>query len=189
MSTPPGNPPRTEDGGDRTLLDPSDHASGRPEAERSASLEQERPPDTAATLVPASTVEEIERRDRVLGSHSRLGKYEVVERFPGASGQGTAYKALDPDLSRHVVLKRYHAGPRGAPDEADEGRALAKVQSPYVARCHGLERIDGEAYLVVEFIPGRTLAQVQRDERLPVERTVRILALLAEGVSAVHAPA
>ena len=79
-----------------------------------------------------------------------VGKYRIVRRFSEVSGQAAAYLAFDPDLERHVVLKRYH-GPSG---EAEEGRALAKVVSPYVARCHGIERIDGEAYLVVEYVPG-----------------------------------
>ena len=75
-------------------------------------------------------------------------------------------------------------GPSG---EAEEGRALAKVVSPYVARCHGIERIDGEAYLVVEYVPGRNLAEVRRDGPLDLAQVVRILAQLAEGVAAVHA--
>ena len=71
--------------------------------------------------------------------------------------------------------------------EAEEGRALAQVGSPYVARCHGIERIDGEAYLVVEYVPGRNLAEVRRDGPLDLAQVVRILAQLAEGVAAVHA--
>ena len=137
------------------------------------------------TLLPSSA--KVAGWNHGLGEPSKLGKYEIVERFSEKSGQATAYKALDPDLRRHVVLKRYRGELDGAPDEIDDGRALARVQSPYVAGCHGIERIDGEAFLVVEFIPGRNLAQVQRDEKLPIEQIVRILALLAEGVAAVHA--
>ena len=83
--------------------------------------------------------------------------------------------------------KRYHGGPHGPSGEAEEGRALAKVVSPYVARCHGIERIDGAAYLVVEYVPGRNLAEVRGDGPLDLAQVVRILAQLAEGVAAVHA--
>ena len=116
-----------------------------------------------------------------------VGKYQIVRRFSELSGQAAAYLAFDPDLERHVVLKRYHGGPHGPSGEAEEGRALAKVVSPYVARCHGIERIDGEAYLVVEYVPGRNLAEVRRDGPLDLAQVVRILAQLAEGVAAVHA--
>ena len=116
-----------------------------------------------------------------------VGKYQIVRRFSELSGQAAAYLAFDPDLERHVVLKRYHGGPHGPSGEAEEGRALAKVVSPYVARCHGIERIDGEASLVVEYVPGRNLAEVQRGGPLDLAQVVRILAQLAEGVAAVHA--
>lgn len=116
-----------------------------------------------------------------------VGKYQIVRRFSELSGQAAAYLAFDPDLERHVVLKRYHGGPHDPSGEAEEGRALAKVVSPYVARCHGIERIDGEAYLVVEYVPGRNLAEVRRDGPLDLAQVVRILAQLAEGVAAVHA--
>ena len=116
-----------------------------------------------------------------------VGKYQIVRCFSEVGGQAAAYLAFDPDLERHVVLKRYHGGRHGPSGEAEEGRALAKVVSPYVARCHGIERIDGAAYLVVEYVPGRNLAEVRRDGPLDLAQVVRILVQLAEGVAAVHA--
>src|SRR5262249_24725616 len=95
--------------------------------------------------------------------------------------------ALGPDLNRHVALKRYYDGPDGAPGEAEEGQALARVQNPYVARCLGIERIDGEAYLIVEYIPGRNLAEIRRDGAIELAQAVRIPAQLAAGGAAVHA--
>ena len=112
-----------------------------------------------------------------------IGKYRVVRCFAEASGQASAYLAFDPDVERHVVLKRYH----GEPGEAEEARALAKVSSPFVARCYGVERIDGDLYLVVEYIPGRNLAEIRRDGPMDPGRVVRIMVELAEGVAAVHA--
>ncbi len=192
----------------RMLRELVDCASEQPEANWSAFLAQQCPTDSALRAEALRILEHARRANKegfldlspttvtlaptsvatqAPGEPTMLGKYEIVERFSEKSGQAVAYKAFDPDLDRHVVLKRYHTGPDGAPDETDEGKALARVQSPYVAHCHGIERIDGETFLVVEFIPGRNLAQVQRDQRLPIEEIVRILALLAEGVSAVHA--
>jgi hypothetical protein len=112
-----------------------------------------------------------------------VGKYRIMRPFAEFTGQAAAFLAFDPDLERHVVLKRYH----GRSGEAEEGRALAKVVSPYVARCHGIERIDGAAFLVVEYIPGRSLAEVRRDGPVSVETAVGVVAQLAEGVAAVHA--
>ena len=61
------------------------------------------------------------------------------------------------------------------------------MASPFVARCYGIERIDGELYLVVEYIPGRNLGEVRRDGPMDPARVVRIMADLAQGVAAVHA--
>jgi hypothetical protein len=135
------------------------------------------------TAVPGSG--SVTQEEPVPGSAepTHFGKYRIVRRFAEVGGQAAAYLAFDPDLERHVVLKRY----RGTSGEAEEGRALAKVVSPYVARCHGIERIGGEAFLVVEYVPGRNLAEVRRDGPLGLEPVVRILAQLAEGVAAVHA--
>ncbi len=137
----------------------------------------------ASATTTTEVTEDCRPREPSGDSPTAIGKYRDVRRFDVASGQAAAYLAFDPDLERHVVLKRYH----GDSGEAEEGRALAKVASPFVARCHGLERIDGELYLVVEYIPGRNLGEVRRDGPMDLARVVRIVAELAEGVAAVHA--
>jgi serine/threonine protein kinase len=120
---------------------------------------------------------------------AQIGKYRVVRSFSQSSGQGAAYLAFDPDVERHVVLKRYRDDPDpfGRPGEVEEGRALARVVSPYVARCLGVERITGDSYLIVEYVPGRNLSEVRGDGPLGEDRIVQIVAQLAEGVAAVHA--
>ncbi len=192
----------------RRLRELVDRAAERPAAEWASFLERECPDDPALRSEALRLLEHNREagvegflepdvppteRSPVAVAHGgsdpgsaepiHVGKYQIVRRFSEASGQAAAYLAFDPDLERHVVLKRYH-GPTG---EAEEGKNLARVSSPYVARCHGIERIDGEAYLVVEYVPGPNLAEVRRDGPLDLAQVVRILAQLAEGVAAVHA--
>jgi serine/threonine protein kinase len=153
---------------------------------RAANAEGFFEPAPPATASPSMT--EIDQgRGQGSAEPTCVGKYQIVRPFSEVGGQATAYLAFDPDLERHVVLKRYHGGPRGTPGEAEEGRALSRVHSPYVARCHGIEWIDSEAFLVVEYIPGRNLTDVQRDGPLDVTQVVRVVSQLAEGVAAVHA--
>ncbi len=153
---------------------------------RAASAEcfLERPAPSVETSSP--TVSAPELGPSMAGS-AHVGKFQIVRRFAQVGGQAAAYLAFDPDLERHVVLKRYRSGLEGRPGEVEEGRALARVVSPYVARCHGVERSGGEPYLVVEYIPGRNLAEVRSDGPLGTAQVVRILSQLAEGVAAVHA--
>ena len=113
----------------------------------------------------------------------RFGKYELIGRI-GGGGQGSAYLALDPDLGRQVVLKRYHAA---GDDAAREARALCRVRSPYTAQCYDLMRPGGETFLVMEYIPGRPLSEVLKAGRPTHEEAVRLAEQVAEGLEAVHA--
>jgi tRNA A-37 threonylcarbamoyl transferase component Bud32 len=118
----------------------------------------------------------------------RIGKYEIVRRFSESSGQAAAYLGFDPILKRHVVLKRYNDGNtlEGRRATIEEGQALAKIKSDFVAECLGIEFHDDDPYLVVEFIKGRNLAEIRREGPLDPDRIAAILMQLAEGVAAVH---
>lgn len=120
-------------------------------------------------------------------SPAQIGKYQVVTLL-GQGGQARTYQAFDPDTQRHVVLKLYHAA--GSADEQGqilkEAQAWARVRSPYVARCYGVERHDGVPYLVAEYIPGRSLAEFFRTQPLDLAQALEVTARVAEGLAAVH---
>jgi hypothetical protein len=117
-----------------------------------------------------------------------VGKYEIVRPL-GGGGQATAWLAFDPDLRRQVVVKLYHAA--RTPEEQErvlkEGQALARVHSRYVAHCNSAERHDGTPYLVMEYIPGKNLVELQAGQPLDVDRALELTAQLAEGLASVHA--
>jgi hypothetical protein len=117
-----------------------------------------------------------------------FGKYRVVRRL-GRGGQAATLLAFDPDLQRHVVLKVFHHA--HTPQEQEvvlrEGRALARVRSPYVAQCLAAERQDGVPYLVVEYVAGPSLAERHRERPLTPDHAVELVRQLAEGLAAVHA--
>jgi serine/threonine protein kinase len=118
----------------------------------------------------------------------QIGKYVIVRNLnPG--GQAAPLVAFDPDLKRHVVLKRYHRRADG--DErltaAREGQALVRARSPHLAQCFGLEREGNEWFLVIEFIPGRNLAQARLDLKPDADMAARWIEQVAEGLAAIHA--
>jgi hypothetical protein len=119
---------------------------------------------------------------------SSVGKYEVVRPL-GEGGQASALLAFDPDLRRHVVIKRYHAALTAQEQDAvlKEGQVLARVRSPYVAQCFSAERADGTPFLVVEYVPGKSLAETPRQDLCDLDAVLRLLGRLAEGLAAVHA--
>jgi serine/threonine protein kinase len=118
---------------------------------------------------------------------SKIGKYEI-RHILGQGGQARAYLAFDPDLERHVVLKVYHdASADGVDEVLKEGRALARVSSPNVAQCFGAEHFEGMPYLVLEYVPGRTLVELQAAGGLKLRRAIELVAQVVDGLAAVHA--
>jgi hypothetical protein len=118
----------------------------------------------------------------------QVGKYRIVTVL-GTGGQAVTFKAWDPDLQRHVVLKLYYAAQSSTQQEAvlKEGQALARVRSPYVARCLDVAHFEDIPYLVLEYVPGRTLAELHKARPLPLPQMLELLAQAAEGLAAVHA--
>jgi hypothetical protein len=114
-----------------------------------------------------------------------IGKYVVVKEL-GKGGQGSTYLVRDPDLGNLVVLKRYH-GSASVDEAIREGKALIQVRSLHTAQCLGLER-DGDAvFLVMEYIPGRCLADILKEGLLAPAAAARLVEQVAEGLEAVHA--
>ncbi len=139
-----------------------------------------------ASIRGASIRGEVSRRPHIEAG-MRVGKYEVREVL-GQGGQARAFRAWDPDLERDVVLKVFHASSADAIEEVlKEGRALAKVKSSFVAQCYGAEHFDGLPYLVLEYVPGRTLVELQKEGGLKIRRVLELVAQVCEGLAAVHA--
>ncbi|MBI4551205.1 MAG: tetratricopeptide repeat protein [Candidatus Latescibacteria bacterium] len=106
-----------------------------------------------------------------------LGHYTLTDLI-GRGGMGTVYKAYDLVLERAVALKVLPE--QFASDEEyiarfyREARAAAKLVHPNVVTVHDVGTESGIAYIVMEYVEGRTLKQelLHRSSALP---TVEIL--------------
>jgi len=90
-----------------------------------------------------------------------ISHYRVIERL-GAGGMGVVYLAHDLRLDRDVALKVLPAGGL-ASDEArsrfrKEALALAKLNHPHIGAIYDFDTQDGIAFLAMEYVPGKTLA-------------------------------
>ena len=117
----------------------------------------------------------------------QVGKYQI-ERILGCHGQAVVIQATDPDLDRTVALKIYHSAISGQHRKRmiNEGRALARIESPNVANCFGVEEFDECVFLVNEFIEGETLRTCLDNELLTVEEKIEVLSQLALGLNDIH---
>jgi serine/threonine-protein kinase len=109
----------------------------------------------------------------------------------GEGAFGEVYRAWDTRLEREVALKllrRQDSLPAGAASAViDEGRMLAQVRHPNVVTVHGADRIDGRVGLWMEFIHGRTLEQVLREQEPFGAGEATLIGLdLCRALSAVH---
>lgn len=83
----------------------------------------------------------------------QCGRYQIGERI-GEGGMGQIYKAYDPKLDRLDALKSLH---NNSFLLTEEGRGLAKCQSPNIVQIYDIGEQDGTPFLVMEYLQGETL--------------------------------
>ena len=114
------------------------------------------------------------------------GKFRLTRRV-GAGGTGSVYLARDVGLDRDVAVKTLGGvSASRLPGLNQEARAMARVAHPAVAQILSVESWRGRPFLVVEFLPGGTLADRLRDGRVPGPQAADIITALAEGLAALH---
>jgi len=124
-----------------------------------------------------------------LSPGSRLGPYEVLSAL-GAGGMGEVYRARDTRLGRDVAIKALPAEFASDAERLDrferEARALASLNHPNIAAIYGLEDAGGTPCLVLELVPGETLAERLAAGPLPLEEGLGICRQIAEALEAAH---
>jgi len=103
---------------------------------------------------------------------------------------GEVYTARDRQLERDVAVKVLPEAFAHDPLRIDrfrrEAQLLAALNHPNIATIHGLEEADGTLYLVMELVPGQTLAERLHRGRMPLDDTLRVCRQLAEALGAAH---
>src|ERR1700748_104104 len=97
-----------------------------------------------------------------LAPGTRLGAYEILSAL-GAGGMGQVFRARDIKLNRPVAIKVLRPDWAHSPEWLArferEAQLLATLNHPNIATVHGLDEVDGSWYLVMELVPGQTLAK------------------------------
>lgn len=122
----------------------------------------------------------------------RFGDYEV-EAVIGEGGMGRVFKAIQPRLKRAVCVKTLL--PQFARDEQvmarfeREATTTATLKHPNIVGIIDVGRADdGSPYIVMEYVEGRPLRQVLRDEApLPAARAVALIDQVLAGLAEAHA--
>ncbi|HSE69861.1 MAG TPA: protein kinase [Nocardioidaceae bacterium] len=120
------------------------------------------------------------------------GRYRVV-RAVGRGGMGTVWLCHDEVLGREVAVKQIGMLPGESATES--ARALREARSSAALNHRNVVSVfdivdsdEGHAWLVMEYVPSRTLSEIIRDEApLAPQRAARICAQVADGLAAAHA--
>src|SRR6201984_1612381 len=120
---------------------------------------------------------------------TKLSSYEVTVQI-GAGGMGEVYQAHDTKLGRDVAIKVL---PEAFAHDAQrlsrfqrEAKMLAALNHANIATIYGLEQSGGTSYLVMELVPGETLAERVKVGPLPIEEALTIAKQIAEALEAAH---
>ena len=136
--------------------------------------------------------EESDFEDEMAG-HDLVGQkvrsFEIVEMI-GRGGMGVVYLAHDTKLKRSVAIKSM---PAGLYDDSTartrfrrEAELLASLNHPNIAIIHEIIEEDKSGYLILEYVPGQTLAERIAHELLKFEEALSIGKQVAEAISAAH---
>jgi TolB-like protein len=120
----------------------------------------------------------------------RLGPLEVLVPL-GVGGMGEVYRARDTRLGRDVAVKVL---PESLSQSAErlarleqEARALASLSHPNIAVVYGLEDHEGTRCLLMELVPGATLAEKLSRGPLRPREALDVGRQVAEALEAAHA--
>ncbi|MFI5930950.1 protein kinase [Actinoplanes sp. NPDC051494] len=91
------------------------------------------------------------------GPMTVAGRYRLVEVI-GTGGMGRVWRAYDELLDREVAVKE-HAGDERLSIER-EARAAARLDHPAVVRVFDVVRTTGRSWIVMEYVPSRSLHDV-----------------------------
>jgi serine/threonine protein kinase len=131
-----------------------------------------------------------------LHPNSQIGDYRIL-RLLGQGGMGSVYEAVKLSIDRRVALKFLHADTARHQDAIkrflNEARASSRIEHPSIIEVSDASQAsDGTPYLVMEFLPGESLAARLRQvhgakQRLPLLKALQVAWQTADALVAAHA--
>jgi serine/threonine protein kinase len=122
------------------------------------------------------------------------GRYRLAGKL-GGGGMGAVWLATDTLLHRQVAVKQVTSTTRLTPQQAEEvrnramreGRIAARLSSPHAIAMHDVALVDGEPWLVMEYLSSRSLAQaLGTTDSLPPFEVAQIGAQIADALTEAH---
>lgn len=118
------------------------------------------------------------------------GRYRILEKL-GEGGMAVVWKAQDTALGRLVALKvlrpQYASDPEFVARFRREAQAAANLAHPNIVNVYDIGEADGQPFIVMEYVDGRSLKEIIREEGpLPVTRALDLVLQTAVAVAHAH---
>jgi len=120
---------------------------------------------------------------------STLNHYRLVQAL-GSGGMGDVYLADDARLKRQIALKILPAALAAHPDRRErferEAQAVAALNHQNIVTIFSVEQSGDTLFLTMEYVDGRTLADLKPKDGLPLKRLLPIASQIVDAVIAAH---
>ena len=117
------------------------------------------------------------------------GKYRILDKL-GAGGMGEVYKAEDLALLRTVAIKvMSKQGERSAGGDTRflrEARAASAVNHPNIVTIYEIGETEAHAYIVMEYVPGRSLRNLINAKALMPDQILGIASQTCDALLEAH---
>jgi len=118
-----------------------------------------------------------------------IGEYEIMKQV-GTGGMATVYLAIQPKLGREVAIKVMHKAllqdPAFRARFEREAKIVANLDHPNIVPVYDYDDLDGQPYLVMKYIKGRTLKDMLLKGALPLPEIRQMMTQLADALHYAH---
>jgi serine/threonine-protein kinase len=118
-----------------------------------------------------------------------ISHYKILEKL-GEGGMGVVYTAQDTKLNRIVALKFLPHNVKGSEAEQarflQEARAAAALNHPNICTIHGIEEYEGQQFIDMEYVDGKTLRQREEGGGLKLDDAIQFAIQVGDALSEAH---
>jgi tRNA A-37 threonylcarbamoyl transferase component Bud32 len=119
----------------------------------------------------------------------KLGDYELIEEI-SRGGMGVVFRAKRKDYKRTVALKMLLDQKRSSRDEVvrfkHEAEAIARLSHPNIVAIYDFSEAEGQLFFAMEFVEGESLEDRLAIRRLPVDKSLETILVLAKALDYAH---
>jgi len=117
----------------------------------------------------------------------QINQYEVLRRLGSGAG-GVVYYARDTKLLRPVVVKMLRKKTSGSsPDRVlREAQLASAIEHPNVCAIYEVGEFEDQSYIVMQYVPGRTLAHLIAGGPLSLQLALSISLQISDGLAEAH---